>query len=167
MDGITATDGKGVVMVLATTNKPWDLDEALRRRLEKRIYIELPDLETRAAAFAIHLKGVPLDIQKAGTLKDDEVARNDLMEALAKQTEGYTGSDIRLICREAAMMPMRRLMNSMAPLEIAALKAKGELEEALGLQLGDFQDSIRKTQSSVDGATLRRYEAWTEEFASN
>ena len=44
--------------MLATSNCPWDLDEALRRRLEKRIYIPLPDAEARAAMFRIHLKGV-------------------------------------------------------------------------------------------------------------
>ncbi len=41
VDGATSADGK-LVMVLAATNFPWDLDEALRRRLEKRIYIPLP-----------------------------------------------------------------------------------------------------------------------------
>ena len=165
MDGINSGDGVGVVMVLATTNKPWDLDEALRRRLEKRIYIELPDLETRAEAFQIHLKSVPLEVGDRSSTEDD-APRIKLMGELSKQTEGYTGSDIRLICREAAMMPMRRLMASMTPVEIAGLKKRGELEEALGLRLSDFQESIRKTQSSVDVETLKRYEAWTNEFAS-
>jgi katanin p60 ATPase-containing subunit A1 len=60
MDGIPACSGdsSSLVMVLATSNCPWDLDEALRRRLEKRIYIPLPDAEARSAMFRIHLKGV-------------------------------------------------------------------------------------------------------------
>jgi katanin p60 ATPase-containing subunit A1 len=48
-------------MVLAATNRPWDLDDALRRRLEKRIYIPLPSEEGRRDLFKINLKGVPLD----------------------------------------------------------------------------------------------------------
>ena len=48
MASITEEPGK-VVMVLAATNFPWDIDEALRRRLEKRIYIPLPTEEGREA----------------------------------------------------------------------------------------------------------------------
>jgi katanin p60 ATPase-containing subunit A1 len=50
-----------MVMVLATTNHPWDLDMAMRRRLEKRIYIPLPDQDSRKQMFAILLKGIKLD----------------------------------------------------------------------------------------------------------
>lgn len=65
MDGVTPNDteqpeGK-VVMVLAATNFPWDIDEALRRRLEKRIYIPLPNLEGREALLKINLRDVKLD----------------------------------------------------------------------------------------------------------
>merc|ERR1712211_19260 len=58
MDGMSSiTDEPGkVVMVLAATNFPWDIDEALRRRLEKRIYIPLPTLAGREALLAINLK---------------------------------------------------------------------------------------------------------------
>ena len=45
-------------MVLATTNCPWDLDEAMRRRLEKRIHIPLPDLDARTEMFRLHLRGL-------------------------------------------------------------------------------------------------------------
>ena len=57
MDGMSSiTDEPGkVVMVLAATNFPWDIDEALRRRLEKRIYIPLPTLEGREALLKVNI----------------------------------------------------------------------------------------------------------------
>ena len=50
-----------MVMVLATSNTPWDLDEALRRRLEKRIHIPLPGVEARRQMFELNLKEVPTE----------------------------------------------------------------------------------------------------------
>ena len=77
-------------MVLAATNRPWDLDEAIRRRLEKRVYIPLPSPVGREALFKINLKSIPLsphiDFKK-----------------LAAKTDGYSGADIACVCREAAL----------------------------------------------------------------
>ena len=81
-------------MVLAASNRPFDLDEALRRRLEKRIYIPLPSTLGRRKLFEINLKGV-------------KAADDVNWDLLVKQTEGYSGSDIACICREAALMSMR------------------------------------------------------------
>ena len=103
------------VMLLATTNCPWDLDEAMRRRLEKRIYIPLPDEAARAELFEICMRSVDMDT--------DHVSA----KALADATAGYSGADIRIICREAAMMPMRRLLLEKRPDEIQKLRAAGEL----------------------------------------
>lgn len=57
------SDGKTrpLVMVLATSNKPWDLDEALRRRLEKRIYIPLPDIDGRLNLLELFMQTVQLN----------------------------------------------------------------------------------------------------------
>ena len=73
MDGVNATssasgnesaaaeDRKKNVMVLCATNTPWDLDEAIRRRLEKRVYIPLPTDVGREQLFNINLRGIQLD----------------------------------------------------------------------------------------------------------
>lgn len=63
MDGATSTTNEEnkFVIVLAATNRPWDLDEALRRRLEKRIYIPLPTEKGRRELIRIHLKNVKMD----------------------------------------------------------------------------------------------------------
>ena len=79
-------DPSKMIMVLGATNHPWDLDDAMRRRLEKRIYIPLPDHETRKQLLEINLKEVPVD---------DDVDLN----SIATQLEGYSGSDITSVCR--------------------------------------------------------------------
>ena len=83
------------VMVLAATNRPQDLDEAIRRRLEKRIYIPLPTAVGRRQLFEINLKGIPID---------ENIDWNQLIE----MTDGYSGADLSNVCRDAAMMPLRR-----------------------------------------------------------
>ena len=86
-------------MVLAATNRPDDLDEALRRRLEKRVYIPLPTEEGRLALLKINMKGLDLepDIN---------------WDKIVSRTEGYSGADITNVCREAAMMPLRRRLKA-------------------------------------------------------
>lgn len=86
-------------MVLAATNIPWDLDEAIRRRLEKRIYIPLPTDKGRRELFRINLRGMQLD-------------ESIDWDHLIKMTEGYSGADIANVCRDAAMMPMRKKLKS-------------------------------------------------------
>ena len=83
------------VTVLAATNRPMDLDEALRRRLEKRIYIPLPSKNGRRKLFEINLKGV-------------QAAKDVDWDKLVNKTDGYSGADIANVCRDAAMMPMRK-----------------------------------------------------------
>ncbi|ETV86611.1 hypothetical protein, variant 1 [Aphanomyces astaci] len=73
------------VMVLAATNLPWQIDEAMRRRLTKRVYIPLPDVNGRRALFNLNLKRV-------------DVAPDVDYDRLATQTEGYSGDDICGVC---------------------------------------------------------------------
>ncbi len=103
------------VTLLATTNCPWDLDEAMRRRLEKRIYIPLPDIAAREELFRLCLRSIEVE---------DAVS---MPEILAAATDGYSGADIRIICREAAMMPMRRLLQDVDPEAIRRMRAAGDL----------------------------------------
>lgn len=86
MDGVGSEEASKVVMVLAATNFPWDIDEALRRRLEKRIYIPLPNDEGREALLKINLREVKLD---------DGVDLANISLKLA----GYSGADITNVCR--------------------------------------------------------------------
>jgi vacuolar protein-sorting-associated protein 4 len=88
------------VLILAATNMPWVLDLGIRRRFEKRIYIGLPDSGSRSKMFGIHLGLTPHSLNQ-----------NDFRE-LGDLTEGYTGSDISTLVREALMMPVRQVQNA-------------------------------------------------------
>lgn len=151
MDGITNNDDPTkVVMVLAATNFPWDIDEALRRRLEKRIYIPLPNSAGREALLKINLKEVDVD--------------PDLdINTIAEKLDGYSGADITNVCRDASMMAMRRRITGLTPEEIRSI-SKEELE--LPVSPGDFEEAIRKINKSVSKEDLEKYEKWMAEFGS-
>ena len=95
MDGIKDLEG---VVVLAASNRPWEVDPALLRpgRFDYLIYVPPPDEEARRQIFWIHLKGVP-----TGELD---------LEELARLSDGYSGADIAAVCREAKLMAIREKM---------------------------------------------------------
>lgn len=98
MDGVgKSTDG---VLLLGATNIPWGLDEALLRRMERRVYIPLPDLRARSRMFQIHLGNTPHKLT------------NDDFSVLGSKSEGYSGSDIAIVVRDAIMQPVRMLQNA-------------------------------------------------------
>ena len=99
MNGV-GNDDQSDVLVLGATNIPWALDVAIKRRFEKRVYIPLPDLDARRRMFELNIGATPCSLAP----KD---YRN-----LAEQTEGYSGSDIAVLVREALMQPVRRVMNA-------------------------------------------------------
>lgn len=151
MDGITNNEEPAkTVMVLAATNFPWDIDEALRRRLEKRIYIPLPNQSGRVSLLNISLR----DVEKSQDLD---------LPRIAKMLDGYSGSDITNVCRDACMMAMRRRIAGLAPEEIKNL-SREELE--LPVTMEDFSDSVERVNKSISAEDLRRYEKWMREFGS-
>ncbi|CAL8067952.1 unnamed protein product [Orchesella dallaii] len=154
MDGINSVgsgDELKMVMVLAATNFPWDIDEALRRRLEKRIYIPLPNYEGRKKLLEINLRDV-----KAG----EDVC----LSVIARKLDGYSGADITSVCRDASMMSMRRRVLGLKPEEIRALP-KEELD--LPVTQKDFDEALKKCNKSVSQDDLEKYEKWMAEFGSS
>eukprot|EP00163_Fabomonas_tropica_P015906 TRINITY_DN2875_c0_g1_i5.p1 TRINITY_DN2875_c0_g1~~TRINITY_DN2875_c0_g1_i5.p1 ORF type:complete len:225 (+),score=51.63 TRINITY_DN2875_c0_g1_i5:727-1401(+) len=88
------------VLILAATNIPWGLDSAVRRRFERRIYIPLPTQSARRRMLDIHLGDTPHSL----TPEDKDV--------IAAKTEGYSGSDMSVVVRDAIMEPIRGLQNA-------------------------------------------------------
>ena len=95
MDGLTP---RGNVIVIGATNRINDLDPALRRpgRFDREIEIGVPDKKGRLEILQVHTRGMPL--------KDVD------LEEIAAITHGYTGADLAALCREAAMIALRRYM---------------------------------------------------------
>ncbi|KAJ0986013.1 hypothetical protein J5N97_004369 [Dioscorea zingiberensis] len=133
MDGLTKTNE--LVFVLAATNLPWELDGAMLRRLEKRILVPLPEPEARHAMFKDLLPSIP----------EEEKIPYDL---LVDKTDGYSGSDIRLVCKEAAMQPLRRLMSILEGKE--ELVPEHELPAVGPVTAKDPNSSLRLDLVSVE-----------------
>lgn len=113
MDGIHSAIQQRV-MVLATTNCPWDLDTAVLRRFEKRIYIPLPEIDAREEQFRKALNKI-------------QCAPDISVHKLAEKTAGFSCADITTVCKEASMAPMRRLLASMSIDQIERMRSKGNL----------------------------------------
>ena len=156
MDGVVSGgDGEGEarknVMVLAATNFPWDLDEALRRRLEKRLYIPLPNSAERRQLLGINLGSLNLD----STID---------LDRLAAKLDGYSGADITSLCRDAAMMPMRRAIKGLTKEEIRALGA-GDTS-ALPISQQDLEQAAARVNKSVGAADIEKHKRWLKEFGA-
>eukprot|EP00794_Sanderia_malayensis_P000192 gene192-806_t len=154
MDGVSGNtseeDASKVVMVLAATNFPWDIDEALRRRLEKRIYIPLPTVDGREELLKINLR----QIKTSGDLD---------LKNIAIGMDGYSGADITNVCRDASMMVMRRRIQGLTQEEIRNIP-KEELDFPITMQ--DFQAALKKVSKSVSEADIKKYLDWMSEFGS-
>ncbi|XP_017849213.1 katanin p60 ATPase-containing subunit A1 isoform X1 [Drosophila busckii] len=151
MDGLNASmQEEKVIMVLAATNHPWDIDEAFRRRFEKRIYIPLPNEDTRSALLKLCLKEVCL-APELNTSK------------LGEELQGYSGSDISNVCRDASMMAMRRLISGRTPQQIKQIRRE-DVDQPITLQ--DFLDAQQRTKKSVSADDVARFEKWMEEYGS-
>ncbi|TBU23045.1 AAA-domain-containing protein [Dichomitus squalens] len=94
-DGLTS--GSDRILILGATNRPNDIDSAILRRMPKRFSIGLPDVEQRHKILTL-------------MLKDTTLEQGFSIRLLAEQSEGLSGSDLKELCRNAAMRPMREFM---------------------------------------------------------
>jgi transitional endoplasmic reticulum ATPase len=132
MDGLQP---RANLVVIAATNRPEALDEALRRpgRFDREIVVGVPDLRGRREILAIHTRGMPL--------KPDV----DLNE-LARSTYGFVGADLSALTREAAIEAVRRLMPK---LDLETTTIPAEVLETLSVTRDDFMSAIKRVQPSA------------------
>ncbi|MFT4312201.1 MAG: CDC48 family AAA ATPase [Candidatus Woesearchaeota archaeon] len=123
------------VVVIAATNRPDLVDSALMRpgRFDRIVLANVPDEKTRAHIFAIHTKNIPL-------------AKDVTLESLAKRTQGYVGADIEAVCREAAMLTLRKDL------------------QASEVSMADFDEALKQVKPSVSAEIEKSYEQIQEQF---
>ncbi|TDH72562.1 hypothetical protein CCR75_003678 [Bremia lactucae] len=143
LDG-AGTKAKDIILVVGATNRPQELDEAARRRFVKRLYIPLPSFEARLDLINRLLKNNKYD------LTDENKA------FIAQQSKGYSGADVRALCTEAAMGPIRSCT------DIRTIDA-GFVRS---INLDDFKEALRGVRSSVAVKDLSFYKEWNDEFGS-
>ncbi|KAF6142845.1 hypothetical protein GIB67_002709 [Kingdonia uniflora] len=148
MDGLTKTDE--LVFILAATNLPWELDAAMLRRLEKRILVPLPEPEARRAMFEELLPSVP---------EEETLPYNLLVDS----TEGFSGSDIRLLCKEAAMQPLRRIMGLLE--DNQELVPEEELPKVGPIRCEDIKVALKNTRPSAH-LHAPRYDKFNTDYGS-
>jgi SpoVK/Ycf46/Vps4 family AAA+-type ATPase len=144
MDGISAGSGDGnKTLLIGCTNCPWDVDDAVMRRFQRRIYIPLPDRDARRTLW----KAL---VEKAnGSVKVS--SRN--LDRLGMLTQGFSCSDIAAIANEAAFGPLRDVGS------IEAIKGVS-LEDVRPIEMKDFETSIKNAKKSVSVDLLKRYKEW-------
>lgn len=142
--------GNDQLLLIGATNRPQELDEAARRRLSKRLYIPLPSAEARAWIIRNLLKKDGLF-----TLSEDDICK------ICAGTEGYSGSDVSNLVKEASMGPLREVL--MQGIDINKLKK----EEMRSVMLQDFQNALQHVKPSVSQSELGIYEDWNRQFGSH
>jgi len=143
IQGVKDHKGK-LVTIMAATNRPWDIDSAFLRRLERRIFIPLPDFESRKAILKYHSREIEL--------KEDVD-----FDKLAEMTEGYSGADISILCREAIMRPIREL-------DIKGSFDKDENITVRPVEFNDYLEALKKIKPSVGLDEIAKFDEWRKEF---
>uniref|UniRef100_A0A803LD41 Uncharacterized protein n=1 Tax=Chenopodium quinoa TaxID=63459 RepID=A0A803LD41_CHEQI len=172
MQGVGHNDEK--VLVLAATNTPYALDQAIRRRFDKRIYIPLPDQKARQHMFKVHLGDTPHNLNESD------------FEFLARKTEGFSGSDIAVCVKDVLFEPVRKTQDAMfffktkddvwvpcGPRQPGAVQTTMQDLAAEGLAAKivpppitrtDFEKVLARQRPTVSKSDLEVHERFTKEF---
>lgn len=136
IQGINKKDKDAILLIIAATNRPWDIDSALMRpgRFEEKIYIPLPDFAARKKLFEMKLAKVPLT---------EEVK----IDYLATITEGYNGSDVNEFCEKLKLQIIKRTIDS---------------KEELPITLEDVAIIKDKVKTSVHPQDIKRLKQFQE-----
>jgi transitional endoplasmic reticulum ATPase len=132
LDGIEPRQN---TIVIAATNRPEAIDEALRRpgRFDREIVVGVPDEPGRREILGIHTRGMPL-------------APDANLDDLARRTYGFVGADLAALCREAALESVRRIMPR---INLSEEVIPTEILDQLSVELRDFDNALKRVQPSA------------------
>ncbi|KAJ8611985.1 hypothetical protein CTAYLR_004389 [Chrysophaeum taylorii] len=148
LDGIASMPGR--VLVLGATNHPWDLDDAVLRRLPRRIHIPLPDKPARRAMLDKLIDGPKAGVTHALSSRDKD--------AVVDATTNFSMSELRTLAEEAAYRPLRAL----GATQILNVKS----DDVRPVSLADFRGALADIKPVADAALLARYDEWTRDFGT-
>ncbi|CAI2384885.1 unnamed protein product [Moneuplotes crassus] len=149
--GGAGTDDDDKVLIIGATNRPFELDDAIRRRLEKRLYIPLPCMEGRRQFIERIIE------TETENMKVD--INTQRIEEIATSTKGYSGADLKSLFKESAMIPIRELMSNHSIEDVSADALRPVVAE-------DILNSMKFTPPSVNQDDLSRYLDWNKKFGS-
>ncbi|XP_078590990.1 spastin-like isoform X4 [Branchiostoma floridae x Branchiostoma japonicum] len=132
------------ILVMGATNRPQELDDAVLRRFAKRVYVQLPELETRVVIMSRLLR------------KHHHPLNQKELQNLARQTEGYSGSDLTNLAKDAALGPIREL----DPAQVKSMPA----DKIRNIRYSDFVDSLKRIRRSVPQNSLSSFEQWNRDY---
>lgn len=147
MDGLT---DRGNVMVLGATNRPDSVDPALRRpgRFDREFEISVPNDDERLDIILIHTRGMP-------------VADDVDLKGLASELHGYTGADIKSLCREAAMKSIKRYLPK---IDLESEKIPTDVLQSMQIKLSDFYDAMHEViPTAMREFYVERPKVWWED----
>ena len=144
LDG-TGTSGQGRVLIIGATNRPQELDDAARRRFVKRLYIPLPEQPDREVLLRTLLS------KNSHSISDNEFTK------LSFDTNGFSGADLRSLCTDAALGPIRQLGSK-------ALEVRPQ--DVPPISYKHFRHSLRGMNPSVAQADLDQYVEWNDTYGS-
>ncbi|KAH8321725.1 hypothetical protein KR074_000266, partial [Drosophila pseudoananassae] len=130
------------ILVIGATNRPQELDEAVRRRFVRRLYVPLPTKEARLKIIEKLIRQVKHSLN----LSD--------IELLAELMDGYSGADVDSLCRYASMAPLR----SLSPAQMEVVKP----HELPAVTIGDFKEALKVISKSVSAEDCQQFVAWNE-----
>ncbi|CAL8139894.1 unnamed protein product [Orchesella dallaii] len=142
-DGLHST-AEERILVMGATNRPMELDDAALRRFPKRIYVSLPDHPTRIKL-----------LKRLLSSHGDPLLDKELQE-LATLTDGYSGSDLTNLAKDAALGPIRGINSE----ELKSL----DVSKVRRIALKDFKESLKKVRPSVSPNVLRTLETWNKSY---
>jgi len=148
LDGFKDKDEDPFVLIMAATNRPWDLDDAIISRFEKRIAVPLPDLEARKGIIDIHLK-------KTGF--QNKVS----LDALGQMTEGYSGRELDQIIRGLVMNIVTEMNPDLADLaDLGPQALSKEMLQLRPIKLPDWEGVLERTPAKTTQEVMNRLKDW-------